>query len=99
MLTVITRLTADQLSRTPTSVLGSSRFPSGTSWTSIPDRGRCRCLVERILGMPYRGVAAKDPAAAVLNDRLRADVACGQQLRDERAGILHLAQGRSPEVR
>ena len=28
---------ADQLSRTPTLVLGSSRFPSGTS-----DRGRCR---------------------------------------------------------
>ena len=32
-------------------------------------------LVERILGVSYRGVAAKDLAAAVLNDRLRADVA------------------------
>jgi hypothetical protein len=36
-------------------------------------------LNERILGASYRGIAAKDSAAAVLNDRLRADVACGQQ--------------------
>jgi hypothetical protein len=36
MLTVITRLTTDQLSRTPTSVLGSSRFPSGTGTKNRP---------------------------------------------------------------
>jgi DNA-directed RNA polymerase specialized sigma24 family protein len=36
MLTVITRLTTDQLSRTPTSVLGSSRFPSGTGTKTGP---------------------------------------------------------------
>jgi DNA-directed RNA polymerase specialized sigma24 family protein len=36
MLTVITRLTADQLSRTPTSVLGSSGFPSGTGTKTGP---------------------------------------------------------------
>ena len=32
-------------------------------------------LIERIVGVSYRGVAPKDSAAAVLNDRLRADVA------------------------
>jgi Acyl-CoA dehydrogenase, C-terminal domain len=34
-------------------------------------------LVERILWVSYRGVAAKGSAAAVLNDRIRVDVACG----------------------
>ena len=75
----------------------SAPEPSGTA---ASDRGRCRWSRRTDPRVSYRGVAAKDSAAAVLNHRLRADVACGQQLRDERAGVLHLIlQGRSPEVR
>ena len=49
--------------------------------------------------MADRGVAAEGLAAAMLDDRLRADAASGQQLVDERAGVFHLVlQGRSPEV-
>jgi hypothetical protein len=62
-------------------------FRSGTSWNQQPPTAADAAgLIEPILGVSYRGVAAKDSAAAVLNDRLRADLACGQQPRDERAG-------------
>jgi hypothetical protein len=75
----------------------SAQEPPGTA---ASDRGRCRWSRQT----DPRGVVSPRSrerfGGRVVNDRLRADVACGQQLRDERAGVLHLIlQGRSPEVR
>ncbi len=57
-------------------------------------------VVERVIGMADRGVAAEGVVAVVLDDRLIAHVASGQQTLDEGAGVFHLVvQRRGPEVR
>ncbi len=57
-------------------------------------------LVERVIGMADRGVAAEGLVAVVLDDRFLVNVASGQQTLDEGAGVFYLVvQRRGPEVR